>query len=184
MDTTIPRVGQFADLRGYLVQELITHSKELREDPENRLSVVKCLDGFPETLNLLREVGQEESHKSDLPYCFSDRIDHLIEQVDRLRSNIEGQTFAAAQAPRILIEMTAHLGRLTLHRRDCSDYVQTMDIYATEISEGYGLGVEDSLRRIGYDEAEAFLVWRRLNRPTYGCDCHQCSPQVEDSFDA
>lgn len=115
--------GQFADMREYLVTELITYCKEIHADPEDLLPIVEFLTRFPETLSLLKTVGQEEAQLAgnDISIYSANSIDRLVEQVNSLRSNIDGQSLAATQVTRILSEIGAHIGRLTLDGVEESD---------------------------------------------------------------
>jgi hypothetical protein len=121
-------MGNFAscqrtDMREYLVTELITHCKEIYADPEDLLPIAEFLTHFPETLSLLKTVGQEEAQLAgkDLSIYFAHSIDRLAKQVDSLRSNIERQSLASAVVTRILSEIGAHIGRLSLDGVEESD---------------------------------------------------------------
>lgn len=186
MDSLI--IGQFADLRAYLVNEIMSRCKQLYDQPETSQDIADLLENFPETLQLLKTSGQEEAKITNTmpPICYEQRIDRLISIICVLQSHIENNVLATTEVPHILSEMCAHIGRLTIDRREQSDYLEMMEDYAVHISDSYWAPREDGREpAITYDhsQAEAFSIWNRLNGPIFGCDCRQCSAPSVDQAD-
>jgi hypothetical protein len=102
--------GQFIDLRDYLVKELITHVKEIRANPTDLQAKVELLGQFPETLCLLKEVGQEEGKLvGDRLAIFESCIDRCVEQINALRKNIVSSCLTSAQVMTILCRVCVQI---------------------------------------------------------------------------
>ncbi|OQE16091.1 hypothetical protein PENSTE_c025G00380 [Penicillium steckii] len=177
--------GQFADLREYLVKEIMNRCKQLHDQPETWQDVANFLKNFPETLHLLKHSGLEEAQilKIKPPICFEQRINRLVAIVHLLETRIEDKVLATTEVPRLLSEMCAHIGRLTIDTSEDSDYLNVMEDYAAQITNSYWADKGYStVPRISYEEseAEAFSLWNRLNGPVFDCGCRQCASGTAD----
>lgn len=166
-------VGQFSSFRRHLATELLSKAQKLEKRPYDKQPIIDYLVSFPSEIGLLADKGQEEADfaRQDVSSCFRRQCIALASQVREIRESLKANDWSPFTAAKMLIEISLHIGRLSI------DYDHSNDVYVTEVEriiEAIDLNYRNAYDDLSTEEAACKFVWDGLNCPSTRCACLQC----------